>query len=314
MTVYSPKAIEHVSPSALIKYENQPATFFLERCVTPSRPREKAGMPAHIGTLFDVLIKSEVAKRIGRESELKAKLGCPAETELPKFLRSSMADFDLLSSDDRMTCMNRAVHIYNYYKQLVLDSECTHVSSSNTRDYSWHDVEHQAQVHLLDRIPTYCKGDFSLMTTKSESPVPADWKVMGSGSSASPKPLYRYIFDADGVPKGAHKNWHVGVKMEDVDPGWATQLVFTGWQLGYGTLAAAQEFKGIIHCLVCDTNEKFGFRCRLAIYEAIISLEWQRKVLDRVIYMWNDICSGRFYEKWKDVDLTSLIAKTENWY
>lgn len=306
-TVYTLRPIKHISPSSLKMWETQPHRFFMERILVPGWKREPSGPAAIRGTIFDVYAKSNLAETLGTFPALLEKIGLdptfPKHKAVEQMIIGSCGDALIMDKDLEI---GRA--IYEYYRKILMNSTILF-------DLSWHDIELRKQINIVTdeyTISTYCKGDFSL--SKQDILFPGDWKVIGSNSSASPKKFYQLIFDENLLNRGSHKGWYPQIHMEDIDSDWATQLVFTGWQLGYSYESSKMvDYDGIIHCLVCDTTKE-PLKIRLAIYRACISVTWQRKVLERVINMWRSIADGSYYNLMKSIDLTSMIAKDENWF
>lgn len=323
------RTINHISPSSLSKYENQPNKFFMERVYDPGWPREESGLAANIGTGFDIFCKMFFSSKLGLVEGLKAKTGYSSLSgENKERYKDNLFRF-LIDSHTGEQYREKAIlegsRIFGYYTKTLKDNEsCSQLKESS----DFYDIELSRQVYLPPflgsrlSIPTYCKGDAAVKGKRknliatdvvdTDIILPFDWKVKGSGSKASPPPKYCVIFDELGVNKGQHKSYYNGIAMQDIDKDWATQLVFTGWQCGHPTYPEAMfPYDGIIHCLVCDSTTG---KIRLAVYRGELSVYWQKEVLNRCQRMWRDLTSGDFYNRHRFIDLTSMAALEETWF
>jgi hypothetical protein len=307
------KNFTHISPSSLKKFEKQPNTFFMEKILDPGWQRDEQGLPAAIGTVFDIFVKLWLISEYNKDllSIFKNRINCSEDKNIFNYL----IDNNITNKEYKAKALQEGALIYAYYKETLL---------KNNIVPDFYDIELLNQVYLpnnignLQTIPTFCKGDACLNNhVKKDNlnhlePLPLDWKVIGSGSKASPRKYYQAIFDDLGNYKGPYKGYYKHIPFQDIDEDWATQLVFTGWQCGKPTYPEEMfPYLGYIHCLVCDT---YSGNIRLAIYEGELSIYWQQRVLQRCRNMWNAIQSGEFYNKYKYVTLTSMMALMETWW
>jgi hypothetical protein len=281
----------------------------MEKILDPGWPREPQGLAASIGTAFDIMIKIEVASKMGWGDLLRNKVKCPENESIYNYLvRKNILEENIKKA------LVEGHSIYKYYLS-VLPIELHRIG------ISWHDLELTRQFYIpglegsIQDILAYCKGDgaFSYLIDNIDTvELPMDWKVTGSASKASPTQRYEMIYDDLGIPKGPHKLWCNDIHMDIINIDWATQLCFSGWQLGYPTqLKDLKVFTGVIHNLVCDSTTG---KIRLAVYRGLLTTDFQASVIKRIQNMWVDITTGKFYQRHKDIDLTSMMALQETWW
>lgn len=318
------KIPSYLSPSSLNALEVNPNKFYMERmCPTPAA-REPQGAAAGVGSAFDVYVKCDlinnrlhnldvVFKRLLDDTRDSAKRTKYAEmTFKDAFLEASIEQQPLdseLAQQATLSHFDNSVQaglmIYNLYKK-----------SEIFKDTEYVDVEiHKYFTLLNENVPLFMKLDASVMLNhgslfkKDMRLSPHDWKVMGYGSKdgASPPPGYKSITSESGESKGCHANYAADMAWDTIDPKWATQIATYGWGLG---IPPGKPFKSSIDAVIIRPTG-----IRFARYEAWITAEFQKQLVDRYRQAWYSLQNGSFLNRiCSEPKLVEYFATTEKWY
>lgn len=263
--------IKSLSPSALMTYEDQPHTFYLTRLAEPRMKREPQGLPAGMGSAFDVFIKLLLGKDMNILPELFRRLLKDTwdneKREKYQNMPLQQAFYEMsVEEHNRNEVMSPAVMLaHTYYNSKIRKSTL------------WNDFEKHIRYNLCN-IPLFMKLDGVVDVDLKQHIAPIDWKVMGYGSSMSVPKLWHKleIPPSPAVTIGVTKE----VSMEQINAKWATQLCTYGWGIG---IPVGESFISYIHALVF--HELSG-TWRIAEYRGWITKEFQARLVQRYKDCW----------------------------
>lgn len=292
------KLPSYLSPSALIQYEKQPCTFFLERMIDDPQEREPQSMTAAVGSAFDYFIKIEIARNLGQLEELRDTLWKGIFKDEDKKIYQGK------SVNDILWCLN--VEPHNRAEAAPVGKLLVEIYKQNDFDINkFNEVEiHKSYMLKCNglTVPIIGKGD-----AKYES-YPFDWKVKGYGSAASPTPGY-YSLWQDGINKGSHKKYQDDIPFDLISDRYATQLATYGWQSGFCNEGFV-DFPAYIDELVIR-----GSNIRVAKYRGIITKSFQEKLAQRYANAWLELRNGSYVASLpQDRKLIEISAESETWY
>jgi len=289
------KIPKYLSPSALINFENMPYTSLLQRLMKkPLITREPSGMPAKVGTAFDILVKDLLIKYRNCESDLPLeKIYDSLESE-PK--------------DEHDLAMMAGEQILQVYKQ-----------SGLVNSVEWKGVEKHTQIEL-DGVPLLGQLDGIVYDKEYGFNVPLDFKVKGYNTPTSPTQGFRGLYKKEKwLP--AHRKFHDKLGAEEVSDMWALQFCVYGWLLG---IPFGEEFPIYVHSPVYNTAKRIIV---IADYRLIIGREFQYNVLNRFKTLWDKIVNGQydsdlmipqntnlFANDRQRLGLLNFKASTERWF
>lgn len=158
---------------------------------------------------------------------------------------------------------------------------------------------------------------------KGGASVILDWKVTGfcSNYGSSPYKGFKLVRDSwseretkhSRVHDKAHKDYaprdHLGLEisstyLEDTCPDWADQLAIYSWTLGE-EVGAENTVMRIDQ--ICSKARKDAYPLlRVANHVALISKDWQQRLLKRLIACWNTVTSGEI----ENSDVLDEVAKS----
>lgn len=288
------KMPSYLSPSSLMKSMKQPNTFYLERLIDCNFPRERQSTAAGVGTQFDYLIK----KRIIEDPKFKYIDGYDGSFE------SSKKKIDKLK--EQVTCEDEL--LARKGGQLALDF----YRDTEYMDNNFHRIELNLQKEI-EGVPILGLPDATVLYKDEDDfewEVPFDWKVSGftSKTGASPKKGYKRLWDG-GRLKGSHKAYHKEITFDEIDSSWATQLTTYGFLLG---IPIGFSYKAYIDML-CYRNGSF----RIAKYEAWITSQMQRRILNNYKQIWKELKDGsyinRLVDKY-DINFVWTATGDERWF
>ena len=311
----------YLSPSSLWAIENTPCTFYLERLIQDCYEREPQSPPSAVGSAFDFFIKIHLAKHMS--SRLNVKGNVLKMEDLRNVLMRGMH-----SSEQKALYQGKSVNdiLWQTNVQPHMRTEAAGAGKllfdeyNNAMpedwEYRYDDIEIHSNYDLHWKginIPLLGKADASVklpsiwkdrVNTKS---VPLDWKVKGYGSQASPTKGYFDIWDKGEWKHKPHKDYYCNIPMDSIDVNYATQLCTYGWMLG---ISPGTPFPAYIEQIVIRNNS-----IRVALYEGIITREFQLNLAERYYQAWTKLRSGRFLQDIPcDVDLVKIIASSEGWW
>ncbi len=258
------KKLRHLSPSSLNEARNKPHLFLLRRLIeTPLIGREPQGLPAAVGTAFDIQVKQLLIKK---------KVAC--HEPMQKIV-------DSLTNHHEEA--NRAgKHLLNLYKRSGL------LDKTN-----WVGVE-QHFTKDIEGVTMHGQLDASVFDTDTGLVVPNDWKVMGYNTPMSPKKGYRYCYNSETTRRERiHSSYRKDLSVEQVDETWGQQFCTYGWGLG---IPYKTRFPVYIHSLVYNG---IGRVVKICEYRVWVTKKFQQDVMERYQYVWDLVESGRFHTKLK---------------
>lgn len=252
------RTIDYLSPSSLKMLEESPVEFYERRCgPKEDRPeRDPQGFPAAVGSAFDAYVKRLVAAETGLKCPgikkmLREKVEAPhAKEAIPEGLRLSVAYVE---------CGAMAA---------LLKDEVTRIEPGEC-------------IKKFSGVPI--RGDLDAVLRKC---VPADWKVVGSGSPGSRSPTQGYLRLWDtkypGEDLGPHKKY--GQDIGKLNRPWATQLSMYGWLLGWPYKKPIPIEYAVDEVVVGNLP-----RVRVAQHRGVISVDFQVELKGRLKEAWRRI-------------------------
>lgn len=274
-----PKYLSYSSINNALKCPN---TFYLTRLVLNPIMREPQGQPAGNGTMFDYYVKEHLFTKKFPEKLIM----------LPEMLKSLQ-----LVDEMRARAEIKGKEIFQGYKNTVMRFE----------KLKWRDIEID-KVFEMEGVPIRVKIDATVEVPDGTDIAPFDWKVRGSETQASPTQGYYKMYD-DITPCGAHSKFKHPMQMELISEDWARQLTYYGWYLGYRD----KPIPGFIHEYTQTEKE----RPRFSLFNGYVSVEFQNKVKQEMLYVWNHIQRGTFVKllaSQTDRNLVYTVAKDEKWF
>lgn len=292
----------YLSPSALMMFETQPHTFYLQRMAPRPLPRDPQGAAASVGSAFDSFIKDYLAKKMDMTGQLERRVINGYFGDKSNLKDMNVLEMMLYTS---VECnKEEAIRVGKVLKDKYL---------RYAPELTFCNLEIVTQFQAGD-VPIYIKGDASVWDDDDDREVPHDWKVMGFGSKSGASPLagYQRAYDGSGLPK-VHKDYHEMISMEQINEKWATQLATYGWEIVYGKVVRPEEF--IPYPAYIDALVIRPTGVRVVRYRGWITVDFQKRLYARYHNAWNAIRDGSFVKGLGEFRmLVECVAETESWW
>jgi len=210
------KQLPYISPSAYMAWENCEYFHYLRKLAGLKFPRQPQSDAAAVGTVFDICVKSYMAKQLGEVIDRE---------KLWKNLEITSSQSGVIKAGIELWKL--------YYKSEAFHRMKTMVTSVDLKC----ETEHNG-------IPIFGYPDAQ---TRID---PFDWKTSGYNATytRSPNPGYSicYNLSEGGVWKTMHKR--CGEPLDKLNYAWAVQCLFYSWMLDVPTPG------GVIHQLIFQPN------------------------------------------------------------
>jgi len=290
------KTPDYLSPSSISVAINNPNTFYCQKLILDSMPREKQNLAMGVGTAFDISIK-----------ELLIEKGVPTAVPLEK-IQGSMQNPDIIEE-----CFRASKQLMDMYRnsRLVTTTKWVQVEGDFHKEYHFGGK----------KLPLMCKLDAVVWDEEYNMGVPLDWKCSGYSSTSGTTPKPGYMDKWDGSKWcGAHKNYTKGMLVTELGRDWARQ--FTLYGMVYNKLVGVEdftEFPVIVHHPVFNGTKK---KPMVAVYRAIATEQIQREFWDEACILWEDILSDKFLDrltcrnpsKWSVSVISSYANECESFF
>lgn len=219
------------------------------------RPVIESSFPAAVGTAFDILIKAELAKRLGVYNE--------EQYGVAKQLKEALTPPDAISL---------ANHIFDEYQfnrrtDSLIKEGLESVSIPRNFEIDTEDFK----VPIMT-IPDACLRDGTII----------DFKVSGAGSKtgASPTPGYSSVWSGGSLYKTQHER--CGEPLELIKPDWAQQLTIYSWSVN-GVLPWRDIKVGI------ENVTLRGDKVSCASIRTHVGIHFQKEVYNKLCNAWRNI-------------------------
>jgi len=240
---------------------------YLKKMTSTGLHTEAATDQMMLGTLFDALVKTEIAHELGLED---------ASKRLDVLLDKAGNKGKQVIKPELLAVAHEVLDIYNYFGCL-----------RRLFDEKIQDVE-LSVAERVHGVKLFGYPDATILVNGRVSPL--DWKVSGYGSSRvkSPSAGYKsYHIQPAGTKgiaggfqdKGRHKKY--GAFLEDINIRWAIQLLFYNWMLD-GRYIKSQVYSGAIDNLLLQSDGRIG----VASYRANVSTDFANKIWESVRNKW----------------------------
>lgn len=212
------KPIQYLSPSSYMEYETCPAKFCTKRLCGFPRTEGEQGVPAALGSAFDMYVKRWIGHKLGLV-DAEDKMTRP---DLTLYALDKQISVDI---DRKEEIKQAAQNISSLYIKLQF--------AKRLMDEGINDVEIDSY-HIMDLHPEFTGPPIRLFGKLDGSIagiVPFDWKVRGYGSKNgySPTPGYRVYVTSDGRSMEAHYKQRAPI--HELNDRWGIQLTMYSWML-----------------------------------------------------------------------------------
>lgn len=283
------RIIEHLSPTALGKWEFNRENFYM-RYLSPQKPPHEPQTPAMaVGSAFDAHVKSWLHHALfGENYDPKYGLDALMEDQVDEEIR------------DEARVAGR--HVFEAYKFTgAYDELLAELGQADDVGFEF------TATGEVGGVPIKGKPDCRFIHA-SGAHVILDWKVSGyySKRTTSPKKLYARVRDGQTMLKPSRNdgNPHKGYKplffkgltigehfLEDANPDWADQLAIYGWMTGEEP--GTENLVARIDQITAKPSDPPLLR--VANQRARISKTWQLSLVRRLQNCWKTILSGHIF-------------------
>lgn len=299
---------EYLSPSAINLFYSDLETYYIRYLTEKRSPREPQTQPMSVGSAFDAYIKSHLHYAV---------YGNYGEGD--KFRRESLFESQV-EPQNRDWAKPAGQYLFEEYTRLgALSDLLLELRSAIGNPRFEIEIASTVDADLPCDVKLLGKPDLYFMN-KEATNVEFDFKVNGYCSKASPKPGYVQL--RGGKSEGPHKNAVVtpyqGMKinsattLERVNEEWAVQLSIYSWITGQ---KVGSQFIAAIDQLACNSDKGFWPEVRIAAHRLLVSREFQLELYQKIVHMWDIICSGHIFRNLSredsDLKCQSLDIKSE---
>lgn len=203
----APKRPIYLSPSAFMLWRDCPYKYWL-KYISGWKFPDQQGIPAAVGSAFDLFVKRWIAAKINISSEHKLQ---------PEVLLENIQCPD----EQKEEILRVGKNLSDFYQKLGLADRLMRENPV--------DLELEGYITLPNGVTILGKPDGCF--EKDGEFIPFDFKVRGYGSKSaySPTQGYRYYITNTGITKEAHAK--AGIPMEKLNESWAIQLAMYYWIL-----------------------------------------------------------------------------------
>jgi hypothetical protein len=270
------KEPEYVSPTGFNVFKSCNYKYWAQY-LTGERTRLPATPPMVIGSIFDAIVKSEIAKDLNwfnKDTTLSLDT-LLKNIENPDFITGQV---EVLGK--QVNLLQEGWKIFHQYKTSGAYGDLLAEGVIGVELDSYKTIK---DTQFKQGIPIFGKPDCKIKDRI------ADFKVNGFGSASgqSPKPGYARIYDAATGRGPAHKtNW---LPMESIYPDWATQLTIYDWCERPDEVIDFRDINVAIEQVVIRPSG-----IRFASFRTIVSSDYQRGLYAQLEQMWHFISNGIF--------------------
>lgn len=250
--------IMYLSPSSFLEWKHCPEKFWIKR-ISGHRVRGTQGIPAAMGSAFDVYIKRYLAHKLGLQNRPDLLLdNLLASIEIDD---SSLRD-EVLAAGHNIAERYIALDFANrILKEGLIDVNISRYSNFGS-------------------LAIHGKPDAILQT--DDLLVPMDWKIRGykSKHGYSPTPGYKVYVTNDGNTKLPHTK--AGTPLEELNYDWAVQVCMYTWMLN-NIIIADRDLPVAIDEISFGSNNVVFTQIR-----TIVTKEFSNTLLRELLQCWNE--------------------------
>lgn len=259
---------EYVSPTAFKVFKRCEFLYYLQY-LTGKRTEFTQTPAMAIGSLFDALVKANLAKDLGWYNSNK-------DLSLPELLKNV--------NKDMLHLLPEAEKIFIFYKECGAYQD---LIKENIEALETSEFVTIKKNQFNSGFPIFGKPD-----CKIKSGI-LDWKVNGFGSKSGQSPKQGYI---RAYSKGSGYKFHIAhdkypMPMDEVDLDWATQLTVYSWMYQKTECLEFKEITGAIEQIAIR-----GDTIKIASFRAKIGVNFQMKLYEDMNSMWQSILNGEIID------------------
>ena len=295
---------KYISPTSYSTFNDDRTLYYLRYLAENRLPRDPQTRPMAVGSAFDAFIKAYLYKNLIGSKDPAFKFEALFEAQVEE--------------QNRDWAMENGRLVFGAYLKSGAPADLMATMSKSIIEPRFEFIVYgviEGQREGVDNnisVPIHGRPDLFFIN-ETGAHVIYDWKVNGycSKSGISPAPGYINIRDGFVLKPSrnvnqAHKNCVIGMRdgiaintacsFEQVNDSWANQLTMYGWVLGE---EVGTEIIIGIDQLACRKDS-----IRVAEHRSYVSEDYQYKLRDGLVEMWNCIETGYIF-----TDLTPEQSK-----